>query len=156
MTRQLCACAALDWSQVPTPQPEHHPDCTEETIHTLKFKWVDPVIRDVEHLRVMMEKRVGAAGPNGFTTTSPTGEPYVTFAIGGVVDEGEYYPLVACSENKALIYFWMFFCLYVDKLPFGDLRRRPVLYWRRCPEIRLCGDYFTIMARLLVSDKPWI
>jgi hypothetical protein len=154
MAQQLCKCADLDWSQVPRSQPEHHPDCTVVERDPFPLDPGETMIRSPEHLRAKMEQRVGAVGPSGLCAFAVTGEPFVVFAIGGPVDEGASQALVATSVDHALRHFWLDYCRYLDLLTAGDCRGF-VLYWREFPNVQQSDGYFSIWARLLISDKPF-
>lgn len=88
----------------------------------------------------------------GDCSTAATGEPYITFTIGGVLAEGESTPLLATSESAACKWFLDSFLRYA-------LDKRGTLYWREKPNLQVqktvpLSSLYGIWARLLISDKP--
>jgi hypothetical protein len=100
----------------------------------------------------------------GTGSLAPTGEPYISFSIGGIVEELDRPDLIATKEPAACRWFLDSFLKYA-------LDKRGTLYWREKPNLTtetmvplseytrtpLSEDakiYYVIWARLLMSDKP--
>lgn len=94
-----------------------------------------------------------------------TGEPYISFCLGGVRDEGERPSVWSVDEKAAVECFWLHFLTHTKDKPSDS-----VFYWRRKPEITVrdveeedfdsreggkrAVKLLQIHARFLVSNKP--
>ena len=77
----------------------------------------------------------------------PTGEPYVTLAIGGIKREGQPMPVVCNTEQEAIDGWKQSFDEYAAS-------RTGRLYWRHRPEIETKDDKVVVYCRLIITDKP--
>lgn len=104
-------------------------------------------------------------GPSTIISRSMTGEPYISFCLGGKRSEGMTCGVWATTEKDAINAFWLAFQEYA-------VPRVGVLYWRRKPEFHAWEveeDNFdsleggkrkvillNISARFLISNAPQI
>src|SRR3990167_309503 len=90
--------------------------------------------------------------PIGAPTTicwAVTGEPYISFCMGGVRAEGADHEILGKNETVMVKCFWLHFLEYARG-------RDGVLYWRWKPTISESDSYglSKISARFLISNKP--
>lgn len=113
-----------------------------------------PAINSVQSLKPTCEQAFQLGEPTS-TYLSATGEPYVTIASGGIVEEGEVLPAL-CSSPELACRLWL--------KAFEDYAKdkRGKLYWRVEPVLDtviagsgIAADTrYVVYARLLISDRP--
>ena len=96
------------------------------------IKFGDPIPSNLGDLESMMHAKVAAVGAsNTETGVSVTGEPYIEFARGIILDE------IPAKEAEVLLCktMWFAFCKYLHVIEHDSTTMSVFLYWRLRPEI---------------------